>query len=151
VEARSLAINKQSFIDTTRCYQRLILVVVELTFRSRRTYGIIFDVAVLSLSLSLSWTGALTSKRENVRYLVIGDDSVHNCALPAAIENYLVSPSGILSYSGRVAALFNRCIPLRGTLRNVRPGIYSSTPLPASRTRYFRTGRNRRERDDRWK
>lgn len=52
--------------------------------------------------------------------------SVHNRALPAAIENYLASP-GILLYSRRVAASLNRCIPLRGTAERATRIIYSSS------------------------
>lgn len=59
-----------------------------------------------------------------------GDSSMHNCALPAAIENYLVSPQDSL-YSGRVAAPFNRCIPLHGTAERAT-GISPAYLFPAS-------------------
>ena len=71
--------------------------------------------------------------------------SMHNRALPAAIENHLASP-GIL-YSGRVAASLNRCIPLRGTPKRATRIIYSSSPnrgrdASALRNRYESIGEN---------
>jgi len=75
---------------------------------------------------------ALTPKRENANdisfnvHTYVKYGSMHNRALPAAIENYLASP-GIL-YSRRVAASLNRCIPLRGTPKRATRIIYSSSP-----------------------